>query len=416
MTQRELKEIIEDQLIQLKKQDKGIRREIDYDYLAKTPFIVVITGVRRSGKSTLLLQLTEYFEKFYYVNFDDERFYRFTVEDFQNLLLAFKSFYDSNVIFLDEVQNVAQWERFVRRLYDAGYKIFITGSNAKLLSSDLATHLTGRYIKQELYPFSFTEFLAYKNVDFTRNDTDTKAQILKYLDWYLVNGGIPDYIKTQDQQFLQNLFEDVLYKDLIIRYGIRNVQAFRELTHYLYVNFTNILNLNSLSKILKINNINTLKDYTLYLQQAYMIFPVYKYDYSFKRQLGYGQKFYVIDNGLRNFIAFKFSADTGKFLENLVFLHLRRRTDKIWYIRTRQNWEVDFYAIIDGEQYLFQVVFDYNEITKSRELRSLLQVANNLHNSKLIVLTMNDFDTVSEAGHTITVLPVWYWLTKGEVI
>ena len=175
--EQQLNEVIGDQIKQLSLKKAGISREVDYSYLVETPFITVISGIRRCGKSTLLFQLTQKFDTYYYVNFDDERFFDFTVADFQTLMILLKKRYQTKTIFLDEIQNIPGWERFVRRLYDEGYKIFITGSNSKLLSSELATHLTGRYIKIELYPFSFTEYLKFKGVDTSEVSTDTKSQI-----------------------------------------------------------------------------------------------------------------------------------------------------------------------------------------------------------------------------------------------
>lgn len=227
-----LSEVIEDQLSKFKNKDTGLSRDVEFDKYIKTTQITVVSGIRRSGKSTLLAQFSKKFENFYYFNFDDDRIVGFTIEDFQELTVAFQKLYPSKVIFLDEIQNVEGWERFIRRIYDEGYKIFITGSNAKLLSSELATHLTGRYVKIELYPFSFKEFLQFKKVDYKKKTSAAKAEIMKFFDEYLKVGGFPDFLKYNDDEFLKRIYNDILYKDLLVRFKIKEVKAFKELAAF----------------------------------------------------------------------------------------------------------------------------------------------------------------------------------------
>ncbi|MBI5194479.1 MAG: AAA family ATPase [Nitrospirae bacterium] len=164
--------------------------------MISTKQITVISGIRRSGKSTLLTQFASRYKNYYYINFDDERLINFTVDDFHNLMLVFHKLYQADVIFLDEVQNIEGWERFIRRIHDEEYKIFLTGSNARLLSSELATHLTGRYVKIELYPFSFREYLSFHRIDYDVKTSKKKAIVLRYFDKYLRGGGFPEFVKS----------------------------------------------------------------------------------------------------------------------------------------------------------------------------------------------------------------------------
>ncbi len=414
MHEQQIKEVITDQKYQLKNKDIGILRELDYNYLLESPFITIITGIRRCGKSTLMLQLTKHYKNFYYVNFDDERFLNFTVADFQTLMLIFKQQSNSKTIFIDEIQNIENWERFIRRINDEGYKIFITGSNSKLLSSELSTHLTGRYIKIELFPFSFTEYLSFNKINFKQLNSDNKAQILKYFDKYINNGGFPEYTTYNNKQQLQNIYEDIIYKDLIARFSIKNSKALKQLAHYYYSNFTKEISYNSLKSILSINSSNTIKDYTEYLQQSYLLFECYKFDYSLKKQLTYSKKIYAIDNGLRNRISFRFNAGLGQLLENIVYIQLRKQYKDVWFYKTKKKHEVDFCIQHDKIQ-LFQISYNIEDKkTLNREIRSLVDASSELNTDQLFLLTYNTFDTITKDNTTIEILPVWHWLINTK--
>lgn len=410
--EQQISEILIDQAGQLQNKEPGVPRDVDYKYLAETHFITVITGIRRCGKSILMLQLTKYFDDFYYVNFDDERFFDFTVSDFQTLMIIFKKKVHSKNIFLDEIQNITGWERFVRRIYDEGYKVFITGSNSKLLSSELASHLTGRYIKIELFPFSFNEYLKFKKIDTTALGSDNKSRILASFDTYLTEGGFPEYMIYSDGQQLQNIYEDIIYKDLVTRFGIKNSKALKQLAHYYYTNFTKEVSYNSLKTILSINSVATIKDYTEYLEQSYMLFECYKFDYSLKKQYTYSKKVYTIDNGLRNRISFRFNTDSGQLLENLVYIHLRKQYKQVFFYKTTQNHEVDFCIQSDTIK-LYQVCYMLDDFkTRERETRSLVSAMDELNTNEATILTYNSFDEFIINDKTIQVIPVWYWMLR----
>ncbi len=409
---RELIEtLVLDQKELLEKKEQGLARMVDLQKLITTKQITVISGIRRSGKSTLLLQIMQEYKEFSYMNFDDERLINFDVSDFQTLLSVFAKFTKSKVVFFDEIQNIEGWERFIRRIFDDGYKIFITGSNAKLLSSELATHITGRYIKIELFPFSFSEFLTYRNVNYQKLSSSTRSEIMALFDYYLIMGGFPEMIKYDDDEFLMRVYEDILYKDLIVRYKIKNVKQFKNLSQYLFTNFTRSISYNSLKSILNIKSATTVQEYISFLEESYLIFELYKYDYSLKKQFVSNKKVFTIDNGIRNKIALMFSADKGKFLENLVFIELKRRKKEIYFYKTTRYLEIDFLYHENKQFHLLQVSYGLDNVkTREREIKAIVDAANELPSTKNLILTYDEEDSIVENEVEIKILPVWKWL------
>lgn len=410
-----LSEVIEDQLSKFKNKDTGLSRDVEFDKYIKTTQITVVSGIRRSGKSTLLAQFSKKFENFYYFNFDDDRIAGFAIEDFQELMVAFQKLYPSKVIFLDEIQNVEGWERFIRRIYDEGYKIFITGSNAKLLSSELATHLTGRYVKIELYPFSFKEFLQFKKVDYKKKTSAVKAEIMKYFEEYLKVGGFPDFLKYNDDEFLKRIYNDILYKDLLVRFKIKEVKAFKELAAFLFTNFTKEMSYNSLKNILGFKSLTSVKNYIDFMQESFLVFELYKYDFSLKKQFVSDKKAYVIDNGLRNIISFYFSEDAGKLLENLVFLELKRRGGEIYYYKNKK--ECDF--LIKDKSRIIQTIQVSRDmepgINRDREFGGLMEAMKEFNLKEGIILTQYQEDAVKKDNFIIKIVPVWKWLLDYDL-
>lgn len=405
-----LTEVIEDQLKLFENKDNGIPRDIAYDKYFKTEQICVISGIRRSGKSTLLRQFSKKFDSFYVINFDDERLADFTMQDFRMLMISFQKLYKSKIIFLDEIQNVEGWERFVRRLHDEGYKVFVTGSNAKLLSSELATHLTGRYIKLELYPFSFKEFLQFNKVTYTKRTSSIQAKLLRQFKKYLEEGGFPEFLKYDDRDYLKRIYDDILYKDLLVRFRIKEVKAFKQLASFLFTNFTKEISYNSLKKTLGFKSATSVKNYVEFMQESFLIFELYKYDFSLKKQFVSDKKIFTIDNGLRNTVAFYFSKDFGRLLENLVFLELKRRGKEIYYFKNRG--ECDFLIkekskIVSAIQVSKYIEKNSNE---KRELRGLIEALNQFELKEGIILTENQEAIIEKEGLTIKLIPIWKWL------
>jgi len=411
MESSQLLSIIEEQHGQFKRKDPGIPRKLDIRRQMDLPQISFITGIRRSGKSTWMRQISENYDSWYFMNFDDERLAGFELEDFQKIMISFKKMAGAPVIFFDEIQHISGWEQFIRRIYDDGYKLYITGSNSKILGSDLATRLTGRYIRTEMFPFSFSEFLSFKGITYHSFVTDEIAAILRELEEYLFKGGFPEYIRTRDEEVLQRLYEDVLYKDLIAHFGIRNIGGFKKLSLFLATNFTKIFSYNSLAKILQLHSPNTVKEYISLLQESYLFDELLKYDVSLKRQYLSMKKIYMVDNGLRNSVAFKTSDDKGRLLENLVFIELKRRKHTIFYYKTRNNREVDF-LIAENPVSLIQVCYDLSDpYTLEREIKAMTEAMKELSLKESTLITYNsEQEYLKINGFTILVLPVWKWL------
>lgn len=405
----QLEKIAADQAETFRGKKPGIPRDIDSGRYLKTRQITVISGIRRSGKSTLLKQLSDNYKSFYYLNFDDERLVDFAVSDFQNLMIAFGKQSDSKVIFLDEIQNVPKWERFVRRIFDEDYKIFITGSNAKLLSSELATHLTGRYLKIELYPFSFKEFLAFHKVALAPKGTKKEVEIQKYFSQYLFGGGFPEFVKTNDSETNKQIFEDIVYRDLLSRFKIRETRNFKLLVNYLFANVTSEISYNSIKKFLAIKSATTVKNYVEHIAESYLAFELLKYDFSLKKQYVSNKKAYVIDNGLRNSVAFSFSEDAGKMLENMIFLELKRRGLDIFYHKGKR--ECDFVVrkrlkIVEAIQ-VTRILDNNNE---KRELGGLLETMEKFNLKKGLIITESQDEERKIKGRKIKIIPAWKWL------
>jgi predicted AAA+ superfamily ATPase len=390
---------------------------------ATLPHAVVVSGVRRSGKSTLLNQIISdlYKKGVYYFNFEDERLVDFDVDDFNHLYEVFLELYgDKKIFFFDEVQNVPQWEVFVRRMQGKGCKFFITGSNASLLSKELGTKLTGRNVNVELFPFSFREFLSFKGFHLSKNGlslTSERAAIKKYFAEYLKYGGMPEYLKYQDTTLLKRLYEDILYRDIVARYGIKQVKPLRELGLYLLSNIGGTFSYNNLKNVLGLGSMNTIKRYADFMENSYLIFLVSKFSYSLKQQFVSLKKIYCIDNGLSEAVAFQFSKNKGKFLENLVFLELRRKFQEIYYYKTTNNLEVDFlFKSGKNDLKLIQVADNLdNEKTRQRELNALEKAMDELKLKTALILTEDTEEEIVLKGKVLMVKPIYKWLLGDGV-
>lgn len=400
-----LEEVALDQFNNFLKRDAGLKRMIDFEKYLKTKQIVVISGIRRCGKSTLLKQFSLRLKDFYYINFEDERLLDFAVEDFNNLIIVWKKNFKSKNVLMDEVQNVPKWELFTARLKEEGYKVFITGSNSKLLSSEFATRLTGRHFSIKLYPFSFEEFLLLKNVKFDKITSDAKAKILKEFDEYLFDGGFPDYVIYKDDEFLESAYKDIVYKDIIARFKIREIKRFRQFTNFLFTNFAKEFNYNGIAEVLKIKSPNSVINYIGVLEESCLVFELFKYDYSIKEHYRGNKKIYVIDNGMRRKIA-SFSEDRGRFLENVVFIELKRRGKEIFYFKNEK--ECDF-IIKEKDKVVeaFQVCSHIDALNEEREISGLIEAINKFNLKKGYILTESQEERRIVKGLEINIAPVW---------
>jgi len=377
--------------------------------------IVVISGVRRCGKSTFLAELRTFLpEKHFYLNFDDDRLMRFTVEDFQPLLELFIMNYgDQKTCYFDEIQNIKGWERFVNRLYEAGYKIYITGSNAKMLSRELGTFLTGRYYRTEIFPFSYYEFLDYNKVKVTNEmifSTKGKAKLYILFNDYFNNGGFPAFLKSKNDQYLKSLYESIIYKDVLVRNKLTNEKEILELVYYLVTNVAKTFSYNSLAQIIGVSSASTVKSYLEYLQDTYLIFLVPKFDFSVKKQIQNAKKVYFIDNAMVQQLGFRFSEDSGRMLENMVYIELRRQQKEVFYHRLKK--ECDF-VVREGalitEAYQVTFVFE-NASSRQCELDGLYEAMQTYNLDIGYILTDDEEMEFEYKGKKIKVMMVWRWM------
>lgn len=392
----------------------SIPRKIEAEWLT-TSEVLIITGIRRCGKSVLLQQLRDRLdEKDFFFNFDDERLVNFTVADFQALQECFfELFGEQHTYYFDEIQNIQGWEAFVRRLYNEGNKIIITGSNARMLSRELGTHLTGRYISAEIYPFSFKEYLQFKQIQPTKKDLYTtmgRSILLGHFREYLDKGGFPKYLQSSSVRYLSSLYESILFRDVMARNGLTNDKEIQELVFYLASNATQRITYTSLGKAVGIRHAETIKNYLEYIQQTYMLFQLLKYSPSVKVQMLNPKKIYFIDNAIISRIGFSVTDNTGFKLENLVFIELKRRGYELFYHADKK--ECDF-IVRQGNRITqaYQVTVSLtDEKTRKREITGLQEamLAYNLPEGHII--TMDEKETIQTDSGVIHVVPVWEWM------
>ncbi|MEN8227559.1 MAG: ATP-binding protein [Bacteroidota bacterium] len=413
MDRQILKEVILDQRTLCLKPDDVLRHQS----FVEDSEVVVLSGVRRCGKSTLLQEIrSKQNESDYFFNFDDERVLKFTVNDFQILTELFiELFGKQNTYYFDEIQNIEGWERYIRRLRDYGSKVFVTGSNASMLSRELGTHLTGRYVRRELFPFSFKEFLRLKDVDYSEIgllSTNEKALLKGQFNSYFESGGFPDYLKSGNKEYLKSLYESVLYRDVMVRNNLTNEKELLELVYYISSNVGKLMSYNSLAKVVGVKNATTISNYIAFLQDSYLVFMVNKYDVSLKKQMLNAKKGYLIDLGLLQTLAFHHTEDKGRLLENLVFLELKRKGKEIYY--HNQKKECDFVIkekskIVEAIQVSWSIEV---ESTYNRELAGLLDAVNTYGLKEGLILTESIEREFEVEGLRIRIKPVWKWMLE----
>lgn len=419
MDKQRLKDIIIDQHA-IRLPTPLVKRDsyIDMIQIKKSKQIIIVSGLRRSGKSVLLEQLRhEAIESDYYINFDDDRLFDFKLEDFQALYELFIELYGiQKTFYFDEIQNIVGWERFVRRLHDAGNKLYITGSNASMLSMELGTRLTGRYIEYHLYPYSFSEFLNYKKFKAfktSRLTTIDKGTLKGAFSEFMNDGGLPEYLEQKYADYLHSLYESIIYRDVIVRYKITNHQAVKELVYYLASNLGKDCSFNSLKKTLGLASATTVSNYCDYLQSTFLCYFVHRYDDSLKKQLQYAKKIYFIDQALAVNIGFRVSQDQGRLLENIVFLELLRRGKDIYYHKDKQECDFVLREKTKITSAIQVCVSLDNDKTKAREIAGLVEAMEAYQLTTGLILT-NDTSSqesiiVNEKRYQITILPVWLW-------
>jgi hypothetical protein len=419
-SKEQIKSMLLEQFQTFWQRETGIERTQLAEIIRATelPHAVIISGLRRVGKSTLLAQLAHRLgsDKFYYVNFEDERFLGFEVENANYLYqLLIELFGERKIFLIDEIQNIPEWEHIIRRFMEQDFKFYITGSNASLLSSELGSRLTGRYLPVELFPFSFLEFMQFRQyppLNLDRLTTADEARLQGYLSEYLRLGGVPEPLKYPDLPLLRILYDDVLYRDIAARYRIEEVRALKELAFYLMSNPSTLISYNKLKEQFRLGSVNTIKNYFEYLENSWLIFTLNVYDYSVKRQQIAPKKVFCIDTGLANAIGFGFSSNRGKLLENLVFLGVRQKIHEVYYYTTQAGYEVDFY--LPENRLLIQVAQSLeNTTTREREVRAITDAMRSLQGSRGLILTDSNAQPIVENGLTIEIRSVAEWLLSS---
>ena len=398
----ELQEIIDSQQQRLKRIDNGMLRAISINPITTT-HALIISGIRRCGKSTLMRQLMQRdSSNTVYLNFEDPRLAAFDFSDFER----FGKYAENNKInhfYLDEIQNIPHWENFVRFKLDEGYAVTLTGSNASLLSKELGTKLTGRHITKELFPFSFTEYLEFSKQE---NNTDT-------LQKFLITGGFPEFISSENEEVLSQVFNDILLRDIAIRHQLRQTQIIRSLAVYILSNSGNKMSANALRKQFEIASSSTINEYLNYLQDSYLFQSVQKFAYSLKVQQVNPKKWYAIDTGMITVNSRSFTPDYGRLLETLVYLHLRSKYTELFYFAEKK--ECDFVVFKNSKiQFVIQVCFEITSTNKLREIAGLTEAMNFFQLTTGYIITFDQQDTLSEDDKKIEIIPFGKWVNVFE--
>ena len=381
----------------------------------------VIIGVRRIGKSTLCFNaLRKAGVHYAYANFDDERLEELETKDLDNVLQTLYKIYGKfDYLFLDEIQNIDGWPLFVNRLLRQRIHIIITGSNAKLLSTELATHLTGRHHKIELFPFSFKDWCSIKDVEYTRLTTKNKGLLSKAYEEYFRQGGFPELISGEEnhKEYISTLIDNIISQDIKKRYKIRNIDALKRLAHHILNETPTLIVKDTLQNIIGIKSERTLGNYLMYLNQTYLISTISKYS-SRSRERARNEKSYAIDVAFMDKRENAFSGENlGWRLETIVYLELLRRkagTENDIYYYQGRSAEADF-VVCDGNKTLavYQVSYDIsNEKTRKREIKGCIAGAKATKCDNIYLITDHESEIIEEDGYTIQVVPIWEWLTR----
>jgi predicted AAA+ superfamily ATPase len=406
----------------------------EYDIPLDSKKIISLIGVRRSGKSSILFDIINRLrddiprENIIYLNFEDDRLFPLKLQNLDDILESYFELYPQNYdkklyLFLDEVQVVDGWEKYVRRVYDNhDIHIYITGSSSKLLSSEIATTLRGRSITYEIFPLSFSEYLSFKDIEVNLYSTQSLAYIKNALSSYLVDGG---FIETMDEEstisrkILSDYLELIVYKDIVDRYNIKNRMLLKQLTKYCFTNIATLISFTKLYNDFKFQGFklskDTLFEYISHLEDAYALFSIPIYKNSIKQEQRNPKKVFAIDNGFKKIYDYAIGDDLSKLYENIVFLHLRRRTKEIYYYKGKQ--ELDFYANIDGKKLLINVSVDIQDKkTLKREFKALLE-AMEYFKSDVAYLITKDTEKIKIIDEKkILIVPLYKWLLDSMIL
>ncbi len=362
-------------------------------------FVLAVSGVRRCGKSTLVKQLlSKHKGSSLLINFEDPQLTGFELDDFRKLD-DIASGHNWEIMAFDEIQHVIGWEKYIRSGVDAKKRLIVTGSNASLLSREFGSSLTGRHITKELFPFSYGEFLEFSGL---KQDAES-------LELHMSQGGFPEYLKLKEDEILFRLLDDIIYRDIVVRYGIRQHQTLRKLAVYMISNIGKLYSHNNLAKILGFKSVRSVSDYISWLEDSYLLFSLPKFSFSVKKQIVNPRKVYCVDNGLASVNSLSVSRDEGMRLENLVYLHLRRAHIELYYYSEKQ--ECDFIIVQRGKPVAaIQVCYQLDQDNLDRELNGLKEAMSELKISHGKIITFNQSDSFKVVGKEIKVIPAWNYL------
>lgn len=399
-----LEEVITFQKTKIESSDLGYRRELLSELNHKSDsHALIISGIRRCGKSTLLHQyISENIQQDYiYLNFDSAKLYTFEINDFQ-LIDELVAANGVRFLIFDEIQIIEGWEIYVRQKLDEGFKVLITGSNASLLSKELGTKLTGRHITKELFPFSFKEYYSFKNLQVSEASFSA----------YLKEGGFPAFLKVQDVDLHSALVDDIIHRDIAVRYNIRDAKSLKHLLIFLASNVSNLVSATKLKRYIGVKSTATLIEYLGYFEQSYLIQLMPKFSYSHKVQLVNPKKIYFIDNALQQSITPSFSKDIGRKLENTVFWELRRKRKSLYYYNENGK-ECDFVVLENNEvKEVIQVCYLLNAENEKREIEGLIDAMNYFDLKNGTIISMSQDDVILSEGKRIEVVPVYKYFEK----
>ncbi len=398
----DLIKIAELQAEALNAREPGLKREALGAMPALARHALIITGIRRCGKSTLLSQMiSEKYPDAFFLNFDDNRLYGFENSDLRKLDEIISES-GKQTLFFDELQEIEGWERYVRQKLDENYKVVITGSNASLMSMELSVKLTGRYLSRELFPFSFTEF-----IKFTKMKPGEKA----FLE-YMKKGGFPEYLKTGQQEILSLLFDDIITRDIVVRYGIRDVKSLQRVALYLVSNIARPVTGTKLRQPMGIASTSTIMEYFSFLESSYLFSFVQRFSYSAKARLINPRKVYSVDPGFVSENAVAFSEDEGYKFENVVFNYLRSQNREIWYFNEKN--ECDFICRDKkGKFNAIQACLNLTSDNTDRELAGLFESMRFFKLKEGVIVTLGQKDKFTSGNLTAFIVPASEFLSRN---
>lgn len=396
MKYSELQAVVNEQKSVFYSFELGTKRELLGSLPVTSSHALVVSGIRRCGKSVLLHQFIRHeIDEVFYFNFADIRLYEFSASDFI-LLNEIINKSGKKILFFDEIQIIKGWELFVRQKLDQSVRVIITGSNARMLSVELGTNLTGRHISKELFPFNYKEFCAFQTMQYNRESFIS----------FLNNGGFPEFLKTNNSELLSFLIEDIIYRDIATRHAVRDIVGLKNLCIFVMSNTAKLVSPSKLTSIIGVKSPSTVLEYLSYFESSYLLNLVPRFSYSVKGQMLSEKKIYVVDNGLVNVASISASKDIGRKFENAVYWNIRRKTKNIWYF-SDSNSECDFIYKIHDDFFAIQVCFEMNGDNQEREINGLLAALKFFNLSEGVILTIDQTDKMIIDGYKINVVPAY---------